>query len=274
MRGVQDFLKDSLPGMIDYIAVVSTPLDETHSTDSDESNRHDRLNIVNGLRQRTKNMTVLDRESVPILPYLLDIPKHLAIITSAVIRSSRDLNARSRTGDSADLAVDEFCTKCFEVEEEALLRVSQLATKLATGHRRPSVQEVPLDGFVSEALDDMPHSPMTEITSTVVSTSARPPRRRRLSRPSTAPSPTGSTSPNRRQLFFGDAAITSRTFTRTVPDTQIWNMQNNRSLHLKAPSTDSFPSLGLPIHSPPPPTDPPEDPGKRKKGLLRGILRR
>ena len=272
MRGVQDFLKDSLPAMKNYIAVVSTPLDETHSTYSDESNRHDRLNVVNGLRQRTKNMTVLDRESVPILPHLLDIPKHLAIITSAVIRSSRDLNGLSRTGDSADLAVDEFCTKCFEVEEEALLRVSQLATKLATEHRRPSVHEVPLDGRVSEALG----SSMTEITSTVVSTATRPPRRRRLSRPSTAPSPTGSNSPNRRQLFFGDAAITSRTFTRTVPDTQTWNVQNNRSLHLKAPSTDSFPSLGLPmsIHLPPPSTDPPEDPAKRKKGLLRGILRR
>jgi len=275
MRGVQDFLKDSLPAMVDYLVVVSTPLDETHFTYSDESNRHDRLNVVNGLRQRTKNMTVLDRESVPILPHLLDIPKHLAIITSAVIRSSRDLNARPRTGDSADLAVDDFCTKCFEVEEEALLRVSQLATKLATEHRRPSVQDVASNGLVSEALNDLPRSPMTEITSTVVSTTARPPRRRRLSRPSTAPSPTGSNSPNRHQLFFGDAAIT-RTFTRTVPDTQTWSVQNNRSLHLKAPSTDSFPSPGLPvsIHLPPPPIDPPEDPGKRKKGLLRGILRR
>lgn len=279
MRGVQDFLKDSLPAMMDYIVVVSTPLDETHSAYSDEPDRHDRLNVVNGLRQRTKDMTVLDRESVPILPHLLDIPKHLAIITSAVIRSSRDPNARSRTGDSADLAVDEFCTKCFEVEEEALFRVSQLATKLAIGRRRPSVQEVPLDGCVSEALDDLPRSTMTEITSTVVSTTAKPPRRRRSSRPSTAPSPTGSNSPNRRQLFFGDAAITSRIFTSTVPDTQSWNVQNNRSLHLKAPSTDSFPSLGvrelpMSMHLPPPPTDAPEDPGKRKKGLLRGILRR
>jgi len=181
MRGVQDFLKDSLPAMIDYIVVVSTPLDETHSTYSDESNRHDRLNVVNGLRQRTKNMMVLDRESVPILLHLPDIPKHLAIITSAIIRNSRDLNTHTRTGDSADLAVDEFCTKCFKVEEEALCWVSQLATKLAIGHRRPSVQEVPLNGGVSEALDDLPRPTMTEITSTVVSMTARPPHRRRLS---------------------------------------------------------------------------------------------
>jgi len=93
MRGVQDFLKDSLPAMIDYIAVVSTPLGETSSTYGDGMNRHDRLKVVNSLRQRTKTMTVLDRESVPMLPHLLDIPMHLAIITSAVIRSSRDLNA-------------------------------------------------------------------------------------------------------------------------------------------------------------------------------------
>ncbi|KIM48201.1 hypothetical protein M413DRAFT_224313 [Hebeloma cylindrosporum] len=276
MRGVQDFLKDSLPAMVDYLVVVSTPLDENHSTYSDESNRHDRLNVVNGLRQRTNNMTVLDRESVPILPHLLDIPKHLAIITSAVIRSSRDLNARSQTRDSTDLAVEEFCAKCFEVEEEALFRVSQLATKLATEHHRPPVQEVTLDGCASEVLVDLPRSSMTETMSTVVSTTARPPRRRRLSRPSTAPSPTSSNSPNRHQLFFGEAAITSRTLTRTVPDTQTWNVQNNRSLHLKAPSTDSFPSLGIREHpvSDHILTDPPEDPGKRRKGLLRGILRR
>jgi len=230
-------------------------------------------------------MTVLDRESVPMLPHLLDIPMHLAIITSAVIRSSRDLNARPRIGDDTDSAVDEFCNKCFEVEEEALFRVSQLATKLATEHRRDSVQKVPIDGSISEALDGLPSSPITQIASTVVSTASKPPRRRRLSRPSTAPSPTGSNGASNRHLFHADASVTSRTFTRTLPDAQTRSVQNNRSLHLKAPSTDSFPSLG--VHEPPgsnqllsPANDPPpelvDDPRKRKKekGLLRGILRR
>ncbi|KDR84991.1 hypothetical protein GALMADRAFT_233525 [Galerina marginata CBS 339.88] len=281
MRGVQDFLKDSLPAMIDYIAVVSTPINETPSSLGDEMDRHDRINVVNALRQRTKNMTVLDRESVPILPHLLDVPKHLAIITSAVIRGSRELSARPRTGDDTDLAVDEFCSKCFEVEEEALLRVSQLATKLASESRRPSVADLSAD---STALnEEMPRSPISEVTSTVISTSARPTRQRKSSRPSTAPS-SGSNSSSRRQMFFGDASLTStRTFTHTIPDGQTTlNGKNTRSVHLKAPSTDSVPSFGsrdvaIPVRMVQPaeqPVDLMDDPGKRKKGLLRGILRR
>ncbi|KAF8973924.1 Rho GTPase activation protein [Flammula alnicola] len=288
MRGVQDFLKDSLPAMIDYIAVVSTPISETpaSTTPGDEMNRHDRLNIVNALRQRKKTMTILDRESVPILPHLLDIPKHLAIITSAVIRNSGDLRARPRTGDDTDLAVDEFCSRCFEVEEEALLRVSQLATKLASeGGRRQSVHEIIVEGsLVSEPLDaEMPRSPISEVTSTVISASARPTRRRKSLRPSTAPSPTGSTSPSRREMFLGgeNSPAGPRTFTHTMPDD--WDIQNTRSLHHKAPSIDSFPlvaarDITMPVRLQQPTESPVvdvvDDSGKRKKGLLRGILRR
>ncbi|KAJ3515401.1 hypothetical protein NLJ89_g1775 [Agrocybe chaxingu] len=274
MRGVQEFLKNSVPAMIDYIAIVSTPVEENpppHT--SGNMNRHDRLNVVNALRQRTSKMTVLDRESVPILPHLLDIPKHLAIITSAVIRSSRDLSARPRTGDDVDLAVDEFCSKCFEVEEEALRRVSQLATKLASESRRPSVPDISATG-TDHHHDNVPHSPLSTITSTVISAAA-PPRRRKPSRPSTAPSPTGSSSPSRRQMFFNDSLTSPQTFTRTIPnDQRAWGG------HMKAPSTDSVPSpinrdIPIPVRIPrttePPDTD---DAGKRKKGLLRGILRR
>jgi hypothetical protein len=163
-----------------------------------------------------------------------------------------------------------------------LFRVSQLATKLAAEHRRSSIQKVLIDGPVSEALDGSRGSPITQTASTVVSTAPRPPRRRRISRPSTAPSPTGSSSSSSR-FFFGDASITSRTLTRIVPDAQTCSTQNNRRLHHKAPSTDSFPTLG--VNEPPvstrlplPASDPPpelvDDPGKRKKGLFRGILRR
>ncbi|KAF8168097.1 Rho GTPase activation protein [Crassisporium funariophilum] len=288
MRGVQDFLKDSLPAMIDYIAVVSTPASETGVPNSgDGMDRHDRLNVVNALRQRTRKMTVLDREAVPILPHLLDIPKHLAIITSAVIRSSRDFNTRPRTGDDGEdaiaAAVDEFCAKCFEVEEDALLRVSQLATKLASeSSRRPSLQDNSgNNSFAAEGL----RSPLSTVTTSVVSTNPLSPRRRKSSRPSTAPSPTAS-SPSRRQMFFGDPSnppTSPRTFTRAMPDDQkTWNQPNHRALHMKAPSTDSVPSLmardaSIPAHVPQHsehPLEAADDPGKRKRGLLRGILRR
>lgn len=278
MGGVQDFLRDSLPAMIDYIAVVSTPLGDAPSSNSaDDMNRHDRLNVVNALRQRTRSMTVLDREAVPILPHLLDLPKHLAIITSAVIRSSRDLSVRPRTGDPTDMAVDEFCSKCFLVEDEALTRVSQLATKLATENRRPSVPDASANKD-----DEGSQSPRATVTSTVISTSPPVSRRRKSSRPSTAPSPSGSDSASsRRQMFFGESTSNSpRVFARHAPHEQqrTWNGGG----HIKAPSTDSFPVIARDAKPTPParlprPSEPPaekeDETGKRKKGILRGILR-
>lgn len=285
MRGVQDFLKDSLPAMVDYIIVVSTSTGETPSSLGDDIKRHDRINVVNTLRQRTRNMTILDRESVPILPHLVDVPRHLAIITSAVIRGSRELSARPRTGDDTDLAVDEFCSKCFEVEEEALLRVSRLAAKLASESRRPSVSNTVMDGSATfDPTNRLPRSPISEVTSTITSASNGTSRQRKSTRPSTAPSPTSPSSSGRRQMFLGDPPVTEpRTNNRIVPDEEkTWNGQTTRSIHLKAPSTDSVPSFGVrdipPAPRLPQQMDPPadymDDQGKRKKGLLRGILRR
>lgn len=287
MRGIQDFLKDSLHAMEDYLTVVSTPTSEPKSMITanavDEMHRHERLNVVHALRQRKKTMTTLDREAVLNLPHLVDVPKHLAIIASAVIRNSRDLSARPRTGDDTDLAVDEFCSRCFEVEEEALLRVGQLATKLASGNNRK--QSVPANG--SEPLDEeMPRSPVSEVTSTVVSTNNRPSRRRKSLRPATAPSPSGLNDLNHRQIFSGSesSSTTQRTVSTITKDEQrLWSEQNVRALHHKSPSIDSFPSAPsnntpVPVRLPRP-TETPlpdsiDDSGKRKKGLLRGILRR
>lgn len=289
MRGVQDFLKESATAMVDYIAVVSTVDDTTPSLQGDGLNGHDRLNVVNALRNRTRKMKVLDKEAVPLLPHLLDIPKHLAIITSAVIRGSRELNSQNRQGDDADLAVDEFYSKCAAVEEEALVRVSQLATKLALENRRPPHQQQSTthgsgrpDGYDVDS--SIPHSHISRVTSTVVSTNNnRPTRPRRSSRPATAPSPTASTSPNRHQTFFGDSLVNTnpRLVHQAARESQ---NQNARPLHMKAPSTDSVPAFGTrdpPISIRfPQPSEPPiennDDAGKRKpKGLfLRGILKR
>lgn len=287
MRGVQDFLRDSLPAMIDYIVVVSTPANEmmAPTNTAEEMNRHDRLQIANALRQRKKTMTTLDREAILNLPHLVDVPRHLAIITSAVIRSSRELSARPRTGDDTDLAVDEFCSKCFEVEEEAIFRVSQLATKLASENgRRVSIQGVIMTGStVSEPLDrQMPRSPIPEVTGTVISTSPRPTRRRKSLRPSTAPSPTES---NRsyQQVFSGNenASSSQRIFTPPKDERRPWDDQTIP--HHKSPSIDSFPHRIIRDASTPgrlsssaeiPLIDSGDDPAKRKKGLLRGILRR
>lgn len=254
MHGVQDFLKDSRPAMIDYITVISSPVDDASLSNlAYDTNQLDQLDAVNALRRRSQRMTVLDKESIPVLPHLLDIPKHLAIVKSAIIRN---YSSRCKTNDdSRDLAVEEFCSVCHEVEGEALRRVNQLATKLAES-RHPSNLEVPANGAVME------EAPLPLLT-------GHQPSRRR---PSTAPSPSEPNSPIDRQMAFGNS-LSPHSYTQaTYDDVVPCNQRYARAMHMKAPSTDSTPFVRNSSSVLEPPID--MDPGKRKKGLLRGILKR
>ncbi|KAJ7900348.1 GTPase activating protein [Mycena olivaceomarginata] len=253
MRGVKDFLKDSMPAMIDYILVVSTPSkrSENDHSQEDPSERHERIAVVNALRQRVSQMAVLNRESIP-MPLVPDLPKQLAIITSAVIRNSRDFHARAKPNDPSDRPLHEFCSRCFEVEESALHRVSQLATRISSDRRRAE------------------HSPSLSVSGSP-STSTQRKKRRSNGRPSTAPSPSepaGSrrlfsestspapSSPSHSQTTWGETSVSRTTALR----------------HLKSSSTDSIPyaksSATTPLATP---LDTPDSDDKRKKGLLRGI---
>ncbi|KAG6381176.1 GTPase activating protein [Boletus reticuloceps] len=79
MRGVQNFLKQNLPAMVDYILVVSTPIHDTYSPHSGHpAFSHQRHKVVNALHQRGPTIPILEREAVPLLPHALDIPRHLA----------------------------------------------------------------------------------------------------------------------------------------------------------------------------------------------------
>ena len=255
MRGVQDFLKDSLPAMIDYIGVISSPVDDIPLSNlAHDANQLDQLDVVNALRRRSHRMTVLDKESIPVLPHLLDIPKHLAIVKSAIIRNYS--SQRKTNDDSRDLAVEEFCSVCREVEGEALQRVNQLAIKLAES-RHPSNLEVPANGAVMEE------------TPLPILTGHQPSRRR----PSTAPSPSEPNSPIDRQMPFGGNFLSPHSCTQAKYDDAVpYNQRHARAMHMKAPSTDSTPFVRSSSCVLEPPID--MDPGKRKKGLLRGILKR
>ncbi|KAJ7092727.1 Rho GTPase activation protein [Mycena epipterygia] len=246
MRGVKDFLKESLPGMIDYISVVSTPTrSESYSNSEDPSDRHERLAVVNALRQRTSQMPVLNRESIP-MPLIPDIPKQLAIITSAVIRNSRDYHARAKPNDPSDRPLNEFCSRCFEVEESALQRVSQLATRISSDRRRPD------------------HSPSLSI-----STSTSAPRRTRKSsgRPSTAPSPSDPDSAARR-LFSEPATPSSPSHAQLTWDVRgEGSSRARKGRHLNSASETSITPMPTPL-------DTPDSDDKKKRGLLRGIWRR
>lgn len=258
MKGVQSFLRERVSAMIDYIAVVSTPTTENFLSSSQlsDAERHERLHIVNALHHRKKVMTSLDRESIPNLPHLLDVPRHLAIITSAVIRSSRELSSLPRTGDDTDLYVDEFCSRCFEVEEEALERVSQLATKLKSD-----------DGIKARthAASDPGHeSPSSQIITTM-SSSRNSPRQRTMSRPTTAPAPSGSTSPIRPTYSPTVLAVTSpRAFATILPEDQ----------RTYSPRTAHMPQQSYPIHAHGQPQPELDDSARKRKGLFRGILKR
>ena len=266
MRGIQDFLKDSLIAMMDYLAAISTPVDGVTSIGGGDEICHDRLRVANALQQRTKTMTTLNQESVPILPHLLDIPKHLAMITSAVIRHSKELSLRSETDDEIGQAINEFCLRCFEVEEEALSRVGQLATALGSNNTQNISQEANVEIYAP-----MPST----VTGMALSTSARA-RRRTISRPSTAPSPVGLIAFHPEISQGSESALTS---TQEIPRMAFGDQgQRPWNSHVKAPSADTLPKLirdvpVAPHMSAAPTTDRDDDPVRRKKGLLR-ILRR
>ncbi|KAJ7634305.1 GTPase activating protein [Mycena polygramma] len=256
MRGVKDFLKESRPGMIDYILVVSTPPSRRTESESysynqeDPSERHERLAVVQALRQRTSQMALLNRESIP-MPLVPDVPKQLAIITSAVIRNSRDFHARAKPNDPTDRPLNEFCSRCFEVEESALHRVSQLATRISSAGRRPE------------------HSPSISMSGSP-STSTQRRKRKSSGRPSTAPSPSDPDAATRR--MFSEPTSPSRPSQQT---TWVDASARTRRQHLKSSSTDSIPYPKSSSTTPQPtPMDTPDSDDKKKKGLLRGIWRR
>ncbi|CAK5264411.1 unnamed protein product [Mycena citricolor] len=136
MRNVKDLMLDSRPAMVDYLMTVSradrvavaSPSHHWKHDDSPDGEVHQRLAVVNALRTRRMLMPVLSRESIP-MPAVPDVPKQLAIIASAVIR-----NARVNCPD--DPVLHDFCQRCIEVEESALRRVSQMASRMGTEAER------------------------------------------------------------------------------------------------------------------------------------------
>lgn len=234
------------------------------------SDRHDRLSIVNALRNRTALMTTLDREAIPMLPHLLDIPMNLAIIASGVIRNSRDFHSKSQTtADQADRKLDEICSKCYEVEEHALQRVSQLAARISAPGTSTS-DGTPPSTPGSGLSPSLPPSPSQRHVS-------------RSTRPSTAPSPSDTT-PVRRIL--SDVPLSPSTSSRhhessrpPSPRTDDGSDSRRRRQisHLRSTSSDSIPYHRVKDHPPIPvmpidlSPDIPDESARRKKGLLRGI---
>ena len=125
--------------MIDYLLAVSTPTEEDDSTlQGTTVDDHDRRHLLDSLLQRVELMPVLDREALPSLPNLLDVPRDLAIITSAVVCScsSKDDVQRRSLKDGPDQLINEFVRRCLEVEEEATRRVGHVAKRMAASRKQ------------------------------------------------------------------------------------------------------------------------------------------
>jgi len=252
MRGVQEFLKNNFHGMIDYISIVSTPV-EGIPIGIDDRSRHIR-HVTGDLRQRTRTMAALNRESIPTLPNLLDIPRHLACISSAVIRNSKE-STRERRDDTVDKAIDEFCARCFEVEEEALSRVNRIVTMV-----RSSFTE---DGRFS--ILDFPPKRYDKVSasSLVYGTPVGGEGRTRLDSQPATPSLEGFESHRQKSKNEQDEYTDKE---GTVTEYQ-------------GLSTESLPKMvretRTPAYLPPAtPIEKEEDTGKRKKRLFRSILKR
>ena len=263
MKGVKDFLKDSIPAMVDYILVVSTPTRENATLPSTFESLHDRLVVIHHLRQRVSSMPVLEREAVPILPHLLDIPRHLAIITSAIVRNSREFQARAGPHGNSEAMLNELCARCFDMEEQALLRVSQLASSTVAKRRHPLAVQ-PNPSARTLMIPSLPSTP----------TSPGQRRPRRSLRPSTAP-PTSESTPS--PVDNTIAALGPRLRAPAPPDHK--NNGPRRHLYSQSTSTDALASfVGETPEPPAPPTEPLvdyEDSARTVLGIFkRGILRR
>jgi len=111
MRGVKSFLEEKLPEMLDYILVVSTPRPEDSSRPPEPRNRS---RAVRALDERKQTMPDLQKELIPHERHFLDIPRHLALITSAIVRHSRNIPPPQ------DAAIADLYNRCREVDRHAL----------------------------------------------------------------------------------------------------------------------------------------------------------
>lgn len=275
--------------MIEYIlSISSTGTENAPPSPSVLLNRRERMRINHALLRKSITLPLLHRESMPLLPHMLDLGKHLAIITSIVVRNTRR-HLPTRTGAPSERDFDSFCQACLEVEEQALARVSKLASRSRT------------------APSSMP-SPISPTTTSITAPYARASStERRQLRKGKRPMTTGETEILRSQPSFSSSVQSSPAGSHV----QIPRVMSHDSLqqasqssedhsivadvsapapsrpllinHQRSASTDSALSRrGQSLPSSPPSSfaflslspDASEEGTGKKKGLLRGILRK
>ena len=270
MRGVKAFLVERLPEMFEYILVVSTPRsEESHQTQSEEA--HVRSRAVRVLHERKKSMPELQRETIPHLPHFLDIPRHLAVITSSVSRFSRN------SPPPQDPVVANLFSQCHDVEQQALSDVShQMAPRaenLVTTHPLTSSEPSLPSAISSYDTIAIPHH-------SSLGNSRRMPSS--YSRPKTAPSGAHSddpslhpgTSSRHSEIAVSEVKVSTETTTLEIfEDDDSWHARKGQvAHHPQSLSTDSFPEFR--DNTPEERTAFVEALRPQKKGFLRNIWTR
>lgn len=289
MRGVMNFLKQNFPAMVDYILVVSTPIHDTYSPYSSHPPfSHQRHKVVNSLHQRGSTIPILEREAVPLLPHILDIPRHLACISSSLIRSSKSASSKANSVERDNLS--DLCSRCFAVEETALQRVSRL--KATVGSHPAALRWDALPPCLPDKTTHSPPSPTSPIghvrqnsfqSSTALSPSDEPLPTNSYLLPD-SPNPSPEDLPVLRRGSVPE--ISSHESLTFLDDRVSRTLSRARFLRPKSVSADSistFTSNSAELHTPSPPVHylrnadavPPaalDESGKRAKGIFNGLL--
>ncbi|KAI9512585.1 Rho GTPase activation protein, partial [Russula earlei] len=274
MRGVKCFMEEKLQEMLDYILVVSTPRPEEPSQLSSEARNRNRA--IRVLDERKLVMPELQKELIPNDRHFLDIPRHLALVASTIVRHSRNATPK-------DSAVADLYNRCREVERRALYYVSRQTMPRGGGgssSARPFISSDP-----NSSPTNSTHSPIDPLQ---YPSSSKPRSYGSRSRPRTAPSGAMSdpalhtrVESRRSQEFPSSGAGLG---TSEEPETEeasqerddVRRTRRRQVSHARSVSTDSIPifrdagaggvkALEGPIR---PQTV------ERKKGFLRNILHR
>jgi len=235
MRAVREFLISNCSTMVEYLDTVSATSQRGTTSDGPSplsaAERHERRRLTHIVKHRSKFAPTLNREAIPTLPQMIDLPKHLAVVTSIVVRHTRR-QLITRTGAASERMFDEFCQKCLEVEENALLRVSQLAS-----HSRSRRDQPPTVMKFLELPPDSPSSPTQgSHRDRKVSLPTERRAKKKSHRPSTAP---GNASPQP-QLSPSDASLPAT----PVPQTAI---TRSKSQELRREMTKSLANASGPV---------------------------
>jgi len=185
-------------------------------------------------------MPELQRETIPHLPHFLDIPRHLAIITSSVSRYSREFPLPQ------DPIVADLFSQCNDVEQQALSDVSyQMAPRVEKPiipHPLTSSEPSLPSAISSYETIATPHPLSLGSSSRMPSSYSRPKTAPTAAFSNYPPLHPGASSPHSREFGLSEVNVSTETTTlETFEDDDSWHARKGQvAHHPQSISTDSI----------------------------------